>query len=425
MTGVFLDWSSGLCSSVRGLVVELDGTIRAIRVRVVELLVAVRHLLGRPRRPPRIGRSDANRAALLPVVPERSVAVRERGREQRARGYHRGGAHERSIGGGAHPRVRALVDEPGERRRRGFYPGQFSRDGPGQPPGHLREGSERGGGGDRRVGRGWVGLTPDGHRRRPSGGAPGAPGAPGRTAPASRAEDAEARRGGDVPVLDDGDQRGDRTVRLGDHRGEGIETIAIVRRARFPARAGDPSESFGARRDEPRRRGRRAGTRDGDEGSDGSPRRRRRLSVPGLHGGGGERDVPSEHARERDAALQARAGHLLGVTEGVRRGLGGDRARSSGGGYGESRAPAARAQAGHRGRGRRGRSLIRFRSRASFQETNRARRQIREQPRERRLRNLQTRAVRGLPRGSAPHRERTGRVCGEPHRAGSCGNPNP
>ena len=54
-------------------------------------------------------------------------------------------------------------------------------------------------------------------------------------------------------MLDDGDQRGDRTVRLGDHRGEGIETIAIVRRARFPARAGDPSESFGARRDEPRR----------------------------------------------------------------------------------------------------------------------------------------------------------------------------
>ena len=56
-------------------------------------------------------------------------------------------------------------------------------------------------------------------------------------------------------MLDDGDQRGERAVYPGDHRGEGIETITIVRRrARFPARAGDPSESLGARGDEPRRR---------------------------------------------------------------------------------------------------------------------------------------------------------------------------
>ena len=126
-------------------------------------------------------------------------------------------------------------------------------------------------------------------------------------------------------MLNDGDQRGERAVYPGDHRGEGIETITIVhRRARYPARAGDPSESLGARGDEPRWRRRRSGARDGDEGSDGSPRRRRRLRVPGLDGGGGERDVPSEHARERDAALQARAGDLLGVTEKVRRGLVGD-----------------------------------------------------------------------------------------------------
>ena len=207
-----------------------------------------------------------------------------------------GRAHERPVRGGAHPRVRSLIEEPRERCGCVFDASQPTRDCAGQPPCHLREGSERRGRRDRGVSRGHIGLGPHGHRRGPSGDAPGAPGGP--LGAADGAQDAEARQWRYVPSLDDGDERGKRTACIGDHRREAIGP--------FVRGTGDPPESLRARRREPRGGGPR-GADGGHQGADYSLRRRRRLRVPRLDLRRGERDVPPEHARDGDAALQARA----------------------------------------------------------------------------------------------------------------------
>ena len=197
-----------------------------------------------------------------------------------------------------------------------------------------------------------------------------------------------ARRGGDVPLLDDGDQRGERAVYPGDHRGEGIETITIVRRrARFPARAGDPSESLGARGDEPRRRLARRSREPATATR--APMDRRAVDVASASP---DSTAEAESATCRPSTRASAMRHSRRAREtssgSPRRSAAGSRAMAldpGRGGYGESRAPAARAQAGHRGRGQRGWGAIRrrwrrrrFRSRASFQEMYRAGRQIRE-----------------------------------------------
>ena len=97
-------------------------------------------------------------------------------------------------------------------------------------------------------------------------------------------------------------ERGKRTACIGDHRREAIGP--------FVRGTGDPPESLRARRREPRGGGPR-GADGGHQGADYSLRRRRRLGVPRLDLRRGERDMPPEHARDGDAALQARARDLV------------------------------------------------------------------------------------------------------------------